>query len=87
MSDLIVKDEKGNPRFIGTEDPNNPPVRQPQACNHGSDTCSHLQCPKCGEYFDYLLGDIQKGCESCYDSSKDTLDKSADVYDKSKEIA
>src|SRR5690242_15074361 len=71
MNDLIVQAPDGAPRFVGKEDPNNPPVQAPPACKHGTDQCSHMQCPVCGGYFDYLLGENTpdggvQGCEKDY---------------------
>lgn len=64
---FVIPGSDGKPRFVGKEDPNNPQVKQPQPCNHGSDTCSHMVCPKCQGYFDYLLGEgKEQGCEDCY---------------------
>lgn len=70
MSDFIRFDQNNNPIFIGRDDPANPPVNQSKECSHGTDTCSHMQCPVCGGYFDYLVGDDEnggrRGCEKCY---------------------
>jgi hypothetical protein len=70
MSDFIVPGPDGKPIFIGKEDPKNPP-RAIKKCNHGSDECSHMICPVCGNYVDYLLGTVSQGCEACYDPKKD----------------
>lgn len=34
-----------------------------------------MQCPNCKRWFDYLLGDVNLGCEGCYDRSKDQKGK------------
>lgn len=66
-SSLFIKDNEGKPRFLGVEDPKNPPVSTPKKCNHGTDECSHMKCPKCGAYVDYLLGEgNEQGCLNCY---------------------
>ncbi len=52
-------------KFVGQEDKNNPPVQSPQSCNHGTETCSHMQCPKCGSYVDSLIGDADGGNQAC----------------------
>lgn len=54
--------------------------------DYKKDAGSKMQCPVCGEYFDYLLGEVKQGCETCYDKSKDYPDKSSDIYDRTKEI-
>lgn len=37
-----------------------------------------MQCPTCKRWFDYLLGDVQLGCEGCYDKNKDFRKESHD---------
>lgn len=68
-SSLVGQNEDGTKRFLGAEDPNNPPVPQERPpCVHGSDQCSHMQCPVCFLYFDFLVvGDDGKNvCDGCY---------------------
>lgn len=66
--DLIVPDENGKPRFVGQEDPHNPPVSSP---SRGS----RMVCPVCQGEFDYLLGENTsdggvQGCEKDYRPSR-----------------
>lgn len=65
---FIVKDELGTFKFLGVEDPKNPLVQKPPQCDHSD--CSHMECPICHLYFDYLvgddLGDGRRGCEGCW---------------------
>lgn len=80
MDKFFIKDENGKPIFIGKEDANNPP-QKPVA------ESSKIECPICHSKVLYLLGDTVKGCEVCYDKSKDVPSEGGDSYDRSKEIS
>jgi len=72
--DIPVIEKDGKKIFVGQEDPNNPPVRPLEG--------SKMECPVCHGMFDYLLGDVKKGCESCYDRTKDTERRTNETTDK-----
>lgn len=79
--EFIVKDENGNPKFIGQEDPTNPPVKPLEG--------SKMTCPVCNQDFDYLLGQDtpdggRMGCEQDWRPGKGGV--SAGQYDKDQEI-
>jgi protein-arginine kinase activator protein McsA len=76
MSNLIVKDENGNPVFLGKEE-SRPEMRM---------ELSKMTCPQCQTQVDYLLGNVRQGCESCYDKLKDEPEKGGGFYDKNKEL-
>lgn len=78
MNDFIIKGPDGKPIFTGKEDPNNTLAKP----NKGS----QIECPICHNMVDYLLGNIRKGCEMCYDKSKDEDEKAESTYDSSKQI-
>ena len=75
---LFVLDKDGKPVFTGHEDTNNPPVKPMEGAK--------IECPICHTMVDYLLGNTRKGCEGCFDKSKDDAVQGSDVYDSSKEI-
>ncbi len=81
--------QDGKPVFIGREDPTNTPIRLPAECVHGSVDCSHMECPVCHNYFDYLVGENtndggRMGCDGCYRPGKS--EQTNESYDPSKEI-
>ena len=75
----FILDKDGKPVFTGKEDPANPPVKP-------SGEGSKIECPVCHGMFDYILGFTKKGCEGCFDKSKDVPEKGGDTYDREKEI-
>ncbi len=74
---FVIPGEDGKPIFIGKEDPHNVEIKKGAS--------SQIECPNCHQMVDYLIGDTKKGCESCYDKTKDQPDQRGETYDKSRE--
>jgi hypothetical protein len=74
---LIVKGEDGRPVFVGKEEPQ---------IKTAKGEPSRIECPKCHQMVDYILGEVKQGCEACYKYEEDYPDQRPETYDKSKEI-